>query len=96
MRRDSLILWERRWDGFPVLFYEAAGILLSETVRQPVMQVPGLVAAGGHHCQVRLGPAPGQIKKIGFEDGGFKDALILADGGHHKFPPGGPVFYLIE
>jgi hypothetical protein len=43
-----------------------------------------------------LVPAPGHIEEIGLEDGGLKEVLVLADGGHHESPPGGLVFYLME
>jgi hypothetical protein len=43
-----------------------------------------------------LVPAPGHIEEIGLEDGGLKEVLVPADGGHHESLPGGLVFYLIE
>ena len=64
--------------------------------RQFGMQVPGLFRGRGLQRQVRLVPAPGQIEEIGLEDGGLKEILVLADGGHHESSPGGPVFYFIE
>ena len=69
---------------------------MGETHRQVGVQVPGLVRGGGRHGELRLVPVPGQIEKIGCEDGGLKDVLVLADGGHHEPPPGGLVFYFIE
>ena len=92
----SLTSGGRRWRGFAIFLDETARILLGEADRQPVVQVPGLVFVRAHHGEVRLAPAPGQIKKIGLKDGGLKEVLILADGGYHEFPPGGAVFHLIE
>ena len=69
---------------------------MGEADRQFGMQFPGLARGGGLQRQVRLVPAPGQIEEIGLEDGGLIEVLILADGGHHESPPGGPVFYFIE
>ena len=69
---------------------------MDEADRQFGMQVPGLGRGRGRHGE--LGPVPvlGQIEEIGREDGGLKGVLVLADGGHHEFPPCGLVFYLME
>ena len=69
---------------------------MGEADRQFGMQCPGLVRGRGRHGELRLVPAPGQIEEIGIVDGGLIEVLILADGGHHESPPGGPVFYFIE
>lgn len=87
----------RRWRGkFAILLDNAGGILVDEADRQFGVQVPGLSRGGGRHGELRLVPAPGQIKEIGLEDGSLKEGLVLADSGHHESPPGGFVFYLIE
>ena len=86
----------RRWGSFAVFPDEAGGKLVGEADRQIGMQFPGLVRSRGRHGELRLVPAPGQIEEIGREDGGLKEVLILADGGHHESPPGGPIFYFIE
>jgi hypothetical protein len=93
---EASILGRRRRGKFAILLDNTGGILVGETHRQFGMQVPGLVRGGGRHGELRLVPVPGHIEEISREDGGLKEVLILADGGHHEPPPGRLVFYFME
>jgi hypothetical protein len=97
MLREEASILGRCWRGkFAILLDNTGRILVDEANRQFGVQVPGLIRGSGRHGELRLVPAPGQIEEIGCEDGGLKEVFVLTDGGHHEFPPGGLVFYLME
>ena len=79
-----------------VFFEESGGVFLGQAGGQLVMQVPGIVFGTGFHRQVRVGPAPGQIKEIDFKNRGLEEVLIFLDGGNHETPTGRLVPDLVE
>ena len=60
------------------------------------MNVPGLLHRSRGHSDLGLGPFPGQVKKIGFEDRGLELAVPLADGGDHVTLAGGQILDFIK
>ena len=79
-----------------IFFEEAGRVFRGQASHQEVVQVPGLIPRVGLNRQIGLRQFAGQIKEIGFENGGLEQVFTLADGGHHVAPAGEAVAHLVE